>query len=208
MTQAEEMTARIIDGKATAAQVREEVRQWAERLTAAGHQPGLAVILVGDDPASQVYVRNKDRAAEGAGFFAQTIRLPATTTQAELLASVQAVNDDDRIHGILVQLPLPDGLDERAVLQCGDLLSEHIVDVNLYMLILPDPQRNVCRRIEWIGVYGKTTALIRRCNCWHCFKCIASSQEITQPLSIISNIPYRRDKEAKNKRFIIISTRP
>jgi methylenetetrahydrofolate dehydrogenase (NADP+)/methenyltetrahydrofolate cyclohydrolase len=111
------MTARILDGKATAALVREEVRAWSARLTAAGHRPGLAVILVGDDPASQVYVRNKDRAAEAAGFFVRTIKLGAGVGQAELLAQVEACNDDDRVHGILVQLPLPRGLDERAVVR-------------------------------------------------------------------------------------------
>ncbi len=114
---ATEVTARILDGKATAKAVRADVRALAERLTAAGHRPGLGVVLVGDDPASQVYVRNKDRAAEEAGFRVETRKLPATTSQAELLAEIEAFNADAGIHGILVQLPLPSGLDERAAVR-------------------------------------------------------------------------------------------
>ena len=107
--------ARILDGKAVAAAVRAEVRARAERLIARGIRPGLAVVLVGEDPASQVYVRNKDRAAQGAGFEVRTERLPATTSQAELQRVVDALNADDSVHGILVQLPLPAGLDAAAV---------------------------------------------------------------------------------------------
>lgn len=100
----------LLDGKATAAAVREEVRAMTERLVArGGPQPGLTVVLVGDDAASQVYVRNKDRAATAAGFAVDTIRLPETTSQAELEATVEALNADDAVHGILVQLPLPKG---------------------------------------------------------------------------------------------------
>jgi methylenetetrahydrofolate dehydrogenase (NADP+)/methenyltetrahydrofolate cyclohydrolase len=98
------MTARIIDGKAIAASVR---AQLAGRVAALGFRPGLAVVLVGDDPASAVYVRNKDRAASAAGIAAQTIRLPAETTEAELLACVAGLNADPAVDGILVQMPLP-----------------------------------------------------------------------------------------------------
>ncbi len=83
-------------------------------------QPGLAVVLVGDDPASAVYVRNKDRAAQEAGLHVQTIRLPADTTQAALLAAVAALNDDPAVDGILVQLPLPPHLDAAAVIAALD----------------------------------------------------------------------------------------
>jgi methylenetetrahydrofolate dehydrogenase (NADP+)/methenyltetrahydrofolate cyclohydrolase len=111
--------ARIIDGKATALAVREELKSFATRLTELGHKPGLAVVLVGEDPASQVYVRNKDRAAEAAGFHVETIRLAETTTQAKLTAEVERLNADASIHGILVQLPLPTGsdLDEAETVQ-------------------------------------------------------------------------------------------
>jgi methylenetetrahydrofolate dehydrogenase (NADP+)/methenyltetrahydrofolate cyclohydrolase len=113
-------TARILDGKATAKAVREEVAARVAALTARGVRPGLRVVLVGEDPASQVYVRNKDRAATEAGIDVDTVRLPATTTQEELLGVVEGLNQDPAVHGILVQLPLPDGLDEVAVVQALD----------------------------------------------------------------------------------------
>src|SRR5688572_26691149 len=106
-----ENAARILDGKATAALVRASVRDGVTLLKARGVTPGLAVVLVGDDPASQVYVRNKDRAANEAGFEVSTLRLPATTTQLELERAVATLNANDAVHGILVQLPLPKGLD-------------------------------------------------------------------------------------------------
>ena len=107
--------ARILDGKETAKMVRAEVRERAEALRAAGVVPGLAVVLVGDDPASAVYVRNKERSAGRAGIEGRTVRLPADTPQERLLAEVDALNADPAVHGILVQLPLPDGLDSEAV---------------------------------------------------------------------------------------------
>lgn len=112
--------ARILDGKATAKLVRADVAQQVAALVEAGVTPGLRVVLVGEDPASEVYVRNKDRAATEAGIDVATIKLPATCTQLELLAEVQALNEDDGVHGILVQLPLPAGLDESAVVQALD----------------------------------------------------------------------------------------
>jgi methylenetetrahydrofolate dehydrogenase (NADP+)/methenyltetrahydrofolate cyclohydrolase len=106
-----EMTAsRILDGKAVAATVRAEVAERVRALRARGVAPGLAVVLVGDDPASHVYVKNKDKAAAEAGFEVRTLRLPASTTQAELLARVEELNRDRGVHGILIQLPLPKGL--------------------------------------------------------------------------------------------------
>ena len=105
--------ARIIDGRAIAAALRAET---AARVARLPFQPGLAVVLVGDDPASQVYVRSKDRAATGAGIAAQTIRLPAGTGQAELLAVLRQLNDDPAVDGILVQLPLPAQIATAAVL--------------------------------------------------------------------------------------------
>ena len=112
--------ARTIDGKATAALVRAEVAARVARLTARGTRPGLAVVLVGEDPASEVYVRNKDRAAAEAGFAVRTTKRPATTTQAELLAIVRDLNADPTVHGILVQLPLPRHLDAEAVVRALD----------------------------------------------------------------------------------------
>ncbi|MFL5254289.1 MAG: bifunctional methylenetetrahydrofolate dehydrogenase/methenyltetrahydrofolate cyclohydrolase FolD [Rhodopila sp.] len=111
------MTARLIDGKSVAAALRAEV---AAKVAAAGFVPGLAVVLVGDDPASSVYVRTKDRAAREAGIEAHTIRLPAETSQAALLATIETLNADPAIDGILVQLPLPRGIDQQAVIEAID----------------------------------------------------------------------------------------
>ncbi len=109
-------TARIIDGAAVAKAIREEVKIDAASLVAQGTQPGLAVVLVGEDPASAVYVRSKGKACEEAGMRSETIRMPATTTQAELLAVVDRLNHDPLTHGILVQMPLPKQIDPQAVI--------------------------------------------------------------------------------------------
>ena len=111
------MSAAIIDGKAFAATIRAQVAQeTAAFREKAGIQPGLAVVLVGKDPASEVYVRNKGIQAKEAGFNSLEYRLPENTTQAELLTQVAALNADPQVHGILVQLPLPAHLDADAVL--------------------------------------------------------------------------------------------
>jgi methylenetetrahydrofolate dehydrogenase (NADP+)/methenyltetrahydrofolate cyclohydrolase len=111
-----EMTARIIDGKALAAQVRAAAKPAVERLTARGLQPGLAVIIAGDDPASHTYVRNKIKACADTGVRSELHRLPGNTTQSELLDRVQALNADPRVHGVLVQMPLPKHIDSTRVL--------------------------------------------------------------------------------------------
>lgn len=111
------MSARIIDGNALAGQIRREVAERAARLTARGQQPGLAVILVGEDPASAVYVRNKVKDCEEAGIRSVLDRMPADTTRDTLLARVRALNADPTIHGILVQLPLPAHLDDQQVIE-------------------------------------------------------------------------------------------
>jgi len=106
------MAARVIDGKAVAARVREQVaREVAQLHAERGVQPGLATVLVGDDPASQVYVRNKRAACEAAGMRSIHCELGGDATQAELADTVRALAEDEAVHGILVQLPLPDGLD-------------------------------------------------------------------------------------------------
>jgi methylenetetrahydrofolate dehydrogenase (NADP+)/methenyltetrahydrofolate cyclohydrolase len=110
------MSASILDGKACGLRLRERYRNQAEALAAQGQRPGLAVILVGENPASQVYVRNKVAACEAAGFYSENIPLPANCEQAALIERIHALNRDPRIHGILVQLPLPGQLDEAAVL--------------------------------------------------------------------------------------------
>ena len=111
------MAAKLIDGKALSEQLRAEVGQRAAALAAQGHKPGLAVILVGDDPASAVYVRNKVKACADHGLHSVLEQYPATMSQPELLARVAALNADPAIHGILVQMPLPKHLDPLAVIE-------------------------------------------------------------------------------------------
>ena len=111
------MTARLIDGRAAAAALRAAV---AARVAALGWRPGLTVVLVGEDPASAVYVRNKDAAAAAAGIAARTLRLPAETTEAALLEVVAGLNADPSVDGILVQLPLPAHIRARAIIEAID----------------------------------------------------------------------------------------
>lgn len=111
------MTARIIDGKAISAKRRAAVAERVIELKAQGINPGLAVVMVGDDPASEVYVRNKEKACAETGIYSEKIDMPATTSQTELLAVVRDLNARDDIHGILVQFPLPAGLDEDEVIE-------------------------------------------------------------------------------------------
>jgi methylenetetrahydrofolate dehydrogenase (NADP+)/methenyltetrahydrofolate cyclohydrolase len=115
------LPARIIDGRAAAEAVRAEVSAEVARLQAErGFVPGLAVVLVGEDPASQIYVRSKGEQTIAAGMHSLTERLPADTTQAEVIALVRRLNADPAVHGILVQLPLPAGIDQAAVIEAID----------------------------------------------------------------------------------------
>ena len=109
--------AKRIDGKAISAEIRVELKEQTAQFCAEhGYAPGLAVIIVGENPASMVYVRNKKKGCEEVGFYSEVHELPEATTQAELNALVDRLNADERIHGILVQLPLPKHLDETEVL--------------------------------------------------------------------------------------------
>lgn len=110
------MTARIIDGKQLAADMRAELKSQVEQLKTGGIVPGLAVVLVGEDPASKSYVTAKEKACEEVGIFSDDNRLPAETTQQQLMSLVDKLNNDTKIHGILVQLPLPKHLNENEVL--------------------------------------------------------------------------------------------
>ena len=111
------MPAELIDGNAIAKSIREEVTIQVAKLVARGITPGLAVVLVGADPASEVYVRNKGRGSDEAGMHSVTIKMPETTTQEELLAEVTRLNEDTAIHGILVQMPLPKHIDPDVVIR-------------------------------------------------------------------------------------------
>lgn len=110
------MTAQIIDGKALAAEIQTQLKDRVEACLKAGHQPALAVVLVGDNPASQIYVRNKIRACEKCGIRSIQVRLPADTTQETLLKEVTRLNNDPAVDGILVQLPLPAHLSDELVI--------------------------------------------------------------------------------------------
>jgi methylenetetrahydrofolate dehydrogenase (NADP+) / methenyltetrahydrofolate cyclohydrolase len=141
------MTARIIDGKARAERLTAEVgAQVAARVAAGKPPPGLAVVLVGENPASQVYVRNKRRTTEAVGMRSFAYDLPVTTTQPELLALVDRLNADPAVHGILVQLPLPKHIDEELVTERIDPLKD--VDgfhpYNIGRLVLKRPTLRPC----------------------------------------------------------------
>ena len=118
------MTAQLIDGNALSRQLRAEVATRTSTLKSRGITPGLAVILVGDNPASQVYVRNKVKACEDVGFHSVLEKYEATLTEAELLARVEALNNDPSIHGILVQLPLPKHIDDHKVIEAISPLKD------------------------------------------------------------------------------------
>ncbi|MBL8378594.1 MAG: bifunctional methylenetetrahydrofolate dehydrogenase/methenyltetrahydrofolate cyclohydrolase FolD [Burkholderiales bacterium] len=135
------MAARIIDGTALAGRLREATRQEVQALRARGVAPGLAVVIVGDDPASRVYVRNKIKSCEAAGIASTLIELPATTDEATLLARVAALNADRAVHGILVQLPLPAHVDAgriiEAIAPAKDVDGFHVASSGALMTGLP-----------------------------------------------------------------------
>ena len=115
------MTAKILDGRALAAEIRAEVKAGVEEMREKHSvTPGLAALLVGDDPASAVYVRNKRRACEEAGIFSETVAMPASSTAAAVLDQIESLNSDPRFHGILVQLPLPGNVDEHRIIEAVD----------------------------------------------------------------------------------------
>ena len=120
------MAAQILDGKLMSESLRKEIAERVEKLKERGVTPGLAVILVGNDPASEIYVRNKGNGCAETGMYSRTLQMPADTTQEELENAIEKLNADPAIHGILVQLPLPKHLDEQAALK--KILPEKDVD--------------------------------------------------------------------------------
>ena len=164
----------IIDGKKVSAQVKEQVRIETEELVKKGIKPGLAVIIVGDDPASRVYVNNKKKACEKVGFLSKEFAQPATTTQEELLSLVKELNEDKEINGILCQLPLPKGLDEKAVIEAISPLKDvdafHASNVGKIMIgdydFLPCTPAGVMEMLHSynISVEGKECVVIGRSN--------------------------------------------
>lgn len=167
--------AKIIDGKEiaknTRGQIAAEVSSFIERT---GVTPGLAVIIVGDDPASQVYVRNKKKACVEAGMNSWVIEMPKETTQDGLMAEIERLKADTNVHGILVQLPLPEGLDESAVIAAippeKDVDAFHPVNVGKIMLgdydFLPCTPAGVMRMLEYEGIdpAGKECVVVGRSN--------------------------------------------
>ena len=166
--------ANIIDGKAVSAQVKEDIRVETEKLKAQGIEIGLAVVIVGNDPASQVYVRNKEKACETVGFNSYKYALPEETTEQELLALVDKLNNDDKVDGILVQLPLPKHLDDKIIinniLPDKDVDAFHPVNVGKIMIgdysFLPCTPAGVMELIKSTGteIAGKECVVIGRSN--------------------------------------------
>ena len=167
--------AKIINGKEISATIRAEIKEGAEKLvTESGVRPGLAVIIVGEDPASQVYVRNKKKACDEVGFYSETYELPADTTQEELNALVDKLNNNDKIHGILCQLPLPKHLDENEVIMrispAKDVDAFHPENVGKIMIgdysFLPCTPAGVMALLERSGieVSGKECVVVGRSN--------------------------------------------
>lgn len=171
------MTARLLEGKVFAAKLKEEAGKKAQELKAKyGITPGLAVIIVGENPASQVYVRNKHKACTELGFYSEGVELPATTTREELLAEIQRLNNDKKIHGILVQLPLPKELQpyESEVLEAINPLKDvdgfHPVNVGRLVTgqkaLVPCTPHGCLRMLELaeIPVEGANAVIIGRSN--------------------------------------------
>ena len=167
--------ANIIDGKRISAEVRAELKAETEAFAAkTGVRPGLAVIIVGSDPASQVYVRNKRRACEEVGYYSEAYELPESTTQEELNALVDQLNADDKIHGILCQLPLPRHLDENEVIlridPKKDVDAFHPVNVGRIMIgdyaYLPCTPAGVMVLLQRSGIEiaGKECVVVGRSN--------------------------------------------
>ena len=166
---------KIIDGKAISAQIRAELREESDRLKAEkGITPGLAVIIVGEDPASQIYVRNKARACEELGYYSEVHRLPADSTDEQIGELIDKLNADEKIHGILVQLPLPGHRDEKSLLLRispeKDVDAFHPYNVGRISTgdygFLPCTPAGVMERIERSGitVSGKNCVVIGRSN--------------------------------------------
>lgn len=166
--------AKLIDGKALAAKMQNELVEKVEKLKAeAGIVPGLVVILVGDDPASQVYVRNKERSAKKAGFLNETVRLSESTSEEELIQVIEQYNNDDRFHGILVQLPLPAHItDKRVILAIDPKRCRWFHPINTGHLWNGRPVMVPCTpagimellRAYEVDLEGKTAVIIGRSN--------------------------------------------
>jgi methylenetetrahydrofolate dehydrogenase (NADP+)/methenyltetrahydrofolate cyclohydrolase len=169
------MSAQILDGKAIAAELREQIRERVEARLAAGHRPpGLVVILVGENPASQVYVRNKQNACQQVGFRSELMQLPASTSQDQLVELIDELNGRDEVDGILVQLPLPGHIDEDVVteriLPTKDVDGFHPYNVGRLVLrqplLRPCTPKGVMTMLDHTGIalVGKDAVIIGQSN--------------------------------------------
>lgn len=168
------MSAHVINGKELVGAYRAEIKEQVDRLIAQGVKPGLAVIIVGEDPASHVYVRNKNRACEEAGMHSEVYKLPEETTESELLELIAKLNADEAIHGILVQSPLPKQINEERVVEAiaveKDVDCFHPVNVGNLMIGKPGPApctpAGVIEILKKAGVEiaGKHAVVIGRSN--------------------------------------------
>ena len=168
------MAAMLIDGKKIAAETRAEIAEAVAAQKAAGVTPGLAVIIVGENPASQVYVRNKHKACGEVGMYSEVIEMPGDTTQETLLAKIAELNDDDKIDGILVQLPLPKHIDEEKVINAirpdKDVDAFHQVNTGKIMIgnpdFLPCTPAGVMVMLKKTGIdiTGKNCVVVGRSN--------------------------------------------
>lgn len=166
--------AKLLSGKAVSARVKEELKKEAAVLAAEGTKPGLAVVIVGDDPASKVYVANKEKACAELDFYSEKHALPADTTEEDLLALIDRLNNDSKIHGILVQLPLPDHLDDKIIINHilpeKDVDAFHPINVGKIMIgdfdFVPCTPAGVMELIKESGVSaeGKECVVIGRSN--------------------------------------------
>ena len=168
------MAAMLIDGKKIAAETRAEIAEAVAAQKAAGVTPGLTVIIVGENPASQVYVRNKHKACGEVGMYSEVIEMPGDTTQETLLAKIAELNDDDKIDGILVQLPLPKHIDEEKVINAirpdKDVDAFHPVNTGKIMIgnpdFLPCTPAGVMVMLKKTGIdiTGKNCVVVGRSN--------------------------------------------
>ncbi|HLO25256.1 MAG TPA: bifunctional methylenetetrahydrofolate dehydrogenase/methenyltetrahydrofolate cyclohydrolase FolD [Geobacteraceae bacterium] len=196
--------AEIIDGKAIAAKIRGEIASEVKKLEAKGIKPGLAVVLVGEDPASKVYVSMKEKACQDVGIFSDEYKLHAETTEADLLALIDRLNSDARIHGILVQLPLPGQIDTEKVLE---RISPH-KDVdgfhpyNVGRLVVGKPLFRPCTpygvmvmlKESGIDLAGKEVVVVGRSNIVGkpvAFMCLQQNATVTLCHSKTRDLPAR-----------------
>ena len=199
------MTAQLIDGNALSRQLRSEVAERALALKARGVTPGLAVVLVGDNPASQVYVRNKVKACHDAGLHSVLEQYPADLGEAELLARVDALNNDPAIHGILVQLPLPAHIDAQKVIEAispaKDVDGFHIASAGALMTGMagfwPCTPYGCMKMLESIGydLRGKHAVVIGRSNIVG--KRNVLTADMVKPGAVVLDVGMNRNDEGK-----------